>query len=375
MANISVKDVDGILNKLENGEYTCYFFLPDFEKESGGVKLAYDHVRCLNKNGFKATVIHQKDGFKPEWLKEYYPVDDDGNFEDIPMLYLDGGNLPINMEDFFFIPEGFPNIMENLAQQNAPCKRIVFCQNWYYVLNALSPGDTWIKYGITDCMSVSKSQSEYLKLIMPQLNLKQVYGHIPSDVFYPPETMTDKKMQVAFIPSRDGGTKSYNVIKTFYALYPHFKFVQFAEIKGLPRDDYASLLRESAFFVHFDEYSSWGTAPIEAFLSKTLVAGWDGVGGREYMTTDNMWIVPNGDILRLAMAMGNMIEAFMTDDIKEDTWKHMATACENYSMESEKDSIITAHSEYREERLVEIQKMRVLVAAVEEEAAKEETNE
>ena len=363
MATITTKDLDNVIEKLEEGNYTSYFFLPDFEKESGGVKLTYDHVRCMNENGFKAVVIHQKEGFKPKWLEDYYPKGEDGNFENIPMLYLDSGNLPINIEDFFFIPEGFPNIMENLAKQSAPCKRVVFCQNWYYVLNALPPGIFWRHYGIEDCMSVSKVQTDYLNMIMPGMKFKQVYGHIPSDVFYPPEKMTDKKMQVAFIPSRDGGTKAHNVIKTFYALFPHFKFIQFAEVRDLPKEDYATLMRESAFYAHFDEYSSWGTAPIEAFLSKTLVAGWDGFGGREYMSTDNTWIVPNGDILRLAMAIGNMIETYMTDGIKDETWEAMETACINYSRESEKDSIITAHGEYRDERIAEMQKMREIVEA------------
>jgi len=365
MANISTKDLDKVITKLEDGKYTSYFFLPDFEKESGGVKLTYDHVKCMNENGFNATVIHQKDGFKPKWLEDYYEADKDGNFENIPMLYLESGNLPVNMEDFFFIPEGFPNIMENLAKQNAPCKRVVFCQNWYYVLNALPPGVFWKHYGIDDCMSVSKSQTDYLKMIMPAMKYKQVYGQISSETFYPPEKMTDKKMQVAFIPSRDGGTKAHNVIKTFYALFPHFRFIQFAEIKDLSKDEYAKLIRDSSFFCHFDEYSSWGTAPIEAFLSKTLVAGWDGVGGREYMNTKNCWVVPNGDILRLAMALGNLIETSMTDGITDENWEAMAIACENYSKESEKDSIIQAHNEYRDERLIDIERLKTLVISVE----------
>ena len=40
MANITPQDMDNVIGKLENGDYTSYFFLPDFEKETGGVKLA-----------------------------------------------------------------------------------------------------------------------------------------------------------------------------------------------------------------------------------------------------------------------------------------------------------------------------------------------
>jgi hypothetical protein len=348
-------DLQGIITKIENGESISYFFLPDFEKESGGMKLAYDHVKAMNENGFNAKVLHQKEGYFPKWLEAYYDLNEDGTFKDIPIVYSEGDEpLAIGMEDFFFIPEGFPQVMENLAKQNAPCKKIIFCQNWYYVLNSLPPGVFWDSYGITDVMSVSNSQSEYLKLIMPFLKIKNVIGNIDSEVFSPPETMTDKKLVVSFIPSRDNGVKSYNVIKTFYAIFPHFRFIRFAELKGMSKDDYVKALRESAFYAHFDEQSSWGTAPIEAFNCKCLVAGWDGVGGREYMNTDNMWIVPNGDIIRLAMAIGNMIETYIVDEVPDKIWEEMEKATMMYSKVEEKDSIIRTHGEYRDERIKEL---------------------
>lgn len=371
---IKHEEMEAVISDVESGNYTCYFFLPDFEKESGGVKLAYDHVKCMNENGFNAVVVHQKQGFLPAWLKDYYETEEDNDqaLKNIPIVYLDDGNLPIRIQDFFFIPEGFPQVMENLAKQNAPCKKIIFCQNWYYILNALPPGLFWQSYGINDCMSVSKIQSDYIKMIMPSTNVKNVIGHIDDETFYPPEHMEDKKMQIAFIPSRDGGQKSYNVIKTFYAIFPHFRFMQFKELKGLPKDLYAESIRESAFYCHFDEASSWGTAPIEAYLSKTLVAGWDGVGGREYMNTDNTWIVPNGDIIRLAMAIGNMVETYIMDDISEKTWTEMEKAAMMYSKQEEKDSIVRVHNEFREERMVELQEIKERLKALEEmEEAKE----
>lgn len=350
--------IQEVIDKVENGDYKCYFYCPDYEKPSGGIKVLYDHVKCMNENGFNGVVIHKKTGFRPEWLDEFYEIDaETGQYKGIPTIYLDDENLGIGMEDFFFIPEGIPNVMKNLAEQNAPCKRIVFCQNWYYVLNSLPVGVYWNHFGITDCMSVSNIQSDYLKMIMPFLKIKNVVGHIPDDVFYPPEKKTQKKLQVAFIPSRfDNGTKSANVIKTFFSLYPFLRFIEFKQVGGMTNEQYAELLRESAFYVHFDEYSSWGTAPIEAYLSKCLVAGWDGFGGREYMNPDNTWVVPNGDILRLAMAIGNMIETYLMDDVKDKTYQEMEAATMLYTREAEKDSILKTHNEYREERVKELEK-------------------
>jgi hypothetical protein len=357
---ITVKQLEAVYGDLENQDYNIYFYVPDFDKPSGGVGLTYDHVRILNENGFNANVLHTKKDFKPEWLGE--------RGENIPIVYLEEKKLELRMQDFVFIPEGFPQVMENLHKQKAACKKIVFCQNWYYVLNSLQPGQFWNQFGINECMSVSNIQTEYLKAIMPFLRCKQVVGSIDNDKFFPPENLEDKKPVVSFVNNRDP-MKAHNVIKTFYAIFPHFRWIQFNELKDLSNEDYSAAIRESAFYIHFDEVSSWGTAPIEAYLSKTLVAGWDGVGGKEYMTNDNIWLAPNGDIFRLAIAIGQMIETWLLGEVKDETWSAMEKATLMYTKEEEKDSIVKAHTEYRDERMEEIERFKTLVSE------QEKTNE
>lgn len=366
-------DIKRVIEKLEEGEYKCYFFCPDFDKPSGGVGLLYDHVRIMNELGFPAVVLHQKEGFKVSWLGE--------RAEGVPIEYLQDGSLQVNMEDFFFIPEGFPNVMQMLQEQGVPAKKIVFCQNWYYILNALQPGQTWQSLGIGDCLSVSQWQTNYIQAIMRGMRCKNVVGSIDPEVFFPPESMLDKKPVVAFYPSRDGGTKAANVIKTFYLLFPHFKWIQFRQLGGMPTEDYAAVLRESAFYVHFDEYSSWGTAPIEAWRSGCLLAGWHGEGGMEYMRPvnqsgdkdkpqGNTWLAPNGDIVKLALQIGNMIETFITNSVDPGIRRQMEIACENYTVEAERDSIQQVHNEYREERIAELTVfMKRLPEEAEEEVA------
>ncbi|MFW9875186.1 MAG: hypothetical protein ACFFG0_18935 [Candidatus Thorarchaeota archaeon] len=340
------------IHSLEEGEYHIYFFCPDFEKPSGGVGLLYDQVKILNDLGFNAIVLHDKEGFIPEWLED--------RKENIPIKYLSTGDLNLKVEDFIFVPEGMPNIVENLRKQNVSSKIIFFCQNWYYVLNALSPGMTWINLGVKDCLSVSRSQSEYLRMIMPYLRIKEVVGSINFDRFYVTK-QEFKKPVIGFLPSRDGGLKSTNVIKTFYAMFPQFRWIQFRQLSGLGNDEFAEAMRECAFYCHFDEASSWGTAPIEAFRSGCLVGGWDGVGGIEYMRPvrddneiGNMWLVPNGDILKLTFALGGMIEAWIADEVPEFVWKNMEIASSNYTAEAERDSVQRAHNEYRDERVKEL---------------------
>ena len=165
---LDIQDLQGVISKLEGGDYMSYFFMPDFDKPSGGVGLTYDHVRVMNENGFKACVLHTKKGFVPEWLGK--------RREGVPVKYVEDNDIRLNMQDFFFIPEGSTDVMENLMKLNVPCKRVVFCQNWFYVLNTLLLGVYWNAFGIVDCMSVSQFQTEYLKAIMPFLKLKNVVG-------------------------------------------------------------------------------------------------------------------------------------------------------------------------------------------------------
>jgi len=353
---VTKQELDQVGEKIERGEYTSYFYLPDFDKHSGGIQYVYNHVKRLNQEGFKAVILHTKTGYKPEWLKDWFEQDEDGNFVDINIEYLDKGEMKLNMEDFFFVPEGYPKLMDQI--KNAPCKKIVFCLNWYYVLNALDPGVFWDSYNFRDCLSITQSQTDYLKMVMPFLNIKNVVGQIDNTVFTPPEKIIDKKMTVAFIPSRDGGLKSHNIIKMFYAIFPHLRFINFVEVKGMDKDTYAEVLRDSAFYVHFDEASSMGTAPLEAWLSGCLVAGWDGVGGSEFMSPKNTFLAPNGDITRLALSIGNMIEAYLMDDISQEFIDDGLQQCERYTIETERESILKAHNEYKEERIEELKRFR-----------------
>ena len=47
---------------------TIYYWSPDYTSAVGGVKILYRHVDILNKNGFNASVIHRKSGFRCTWF-------------------------------------------------------------------------------------------------------------------------------------------------------------------------------------------------------------------------------------------------------------------------------------------------------------------
>jgi predicted O-linked N-acetylglucosamine transferase (SPINDLY family) len=343
-----------LIEMVESGSGTRWFFVPDHAKESGGVKLIYDQVRCLNRHGHRAVIVHRQDGFVPTWLLPFFEQDSEGRLVDVPVVYGAPSDIPVQPWDTALIPEGFPDIMTDQHLVASTCHRVVLCQNWFYVLNVLPVGVTWEHFGIRDCLSVSQTQTDYLRELMPELRYQQVVGHVSNEVFHPPDDPAVKRLRFAFIPSRDGGLKSDNVIKTFHALHPDLRHVEFVELSGMPVDVYAAVLRESAFYAHFDETSSWGTAPIEAFLSGCLVAGWDGVGGREYLSEENAWLAPNGDIVGLARAMGRLVREHLAGSIPRTVDEHMAAATRLYTLDAEERSVLAAHAALSANRLSDL---------------------
>lgn len=349
---INRQDLEKVISKIRSKEYKTYFYLPDFEKHSGGIRLVYRTVKLLNDMGFNAVILHTKHGFKLDWL--------DNDLKNVPISYLtdDHGDhiqLEVHMEDTFIIPEGFADVMEQTREM--PAKRFVLCQNWYYVLNSLQPGVYWDSYGIFDCISVSKKQTDYLKAIMPFLRIKDLQPGVDQEFYHKPESKCDKVPIVAFVPTRDGGLKGVSVIKHFYALHKNLRWIQFRELKDMSNDEYAKTMRECAFFLHMDETSSWGTAPIEAFNSGTLVAAWDGYGGREYMNDNNTYLAVNGNIFDLARKLGDMINEYLTDSISNSRWLAMKEAADIYSQQRETDSIRKIFTEIEDDRIKEMNEL------------------
>jgi hypothetical protein len=218
--------IESVIEKVKNVDFNIYIYCPAMAAPSGGIGVLFKHARILKAAGYKPVIIyepredakasynesmkHKKkiavyEPFNPTWA---------GDLSDLKFQCLGEGDikfnngktekcapLTLNPEDFMIIPEGFPNIMERTAQIG--CKRIVMAQSWYYILNALSIGQTWRNFGINDVISVSDGISQYINTIMPGMNIKQFSQSIDRNLFKP-VSMIDK------VPLNTGGLDSTN---------------------------------------------------------------------------------------------------------------------------------------------------------------------
>ena len=145
--------VESVIQKVHNNESKYYFYCPPLNTPSGGIGVLLKFAKILKDAGYNAQVVYEPkqdqrasfeetrkynkqvdvfERFQPNWLDfdisnlEFFPLGDK------PILYADGTKeeckpLNVNPEDFFIIPEGFPNIMKKTM--GVSCKKIILAQN------------------------------------------------------------------------------------------------------------------------------------------------------------------------------------------------------------------------------------------------------
>lgn len=376
--------IDSVIKKIESNNFKIYYYCPPMNTPSGGIGVIFKQAKILQNAGFNVTVIYeprqdakasyqesQKKAKKIEIFERFNPSWIGSDAEGIKLQPL--GNtefrfndnttekvevLSVNPEDFVIIPEGFPNVMERFTQ--IPCKKIVFAQSWYYILNAMSVGQTWKQWGIEDVISISDGITEYLNVIMPGMRVKNYSQSIDRNLFKP-KALSGKFPKIAFMPGRtqDAILKTYNVIKTFYAFYPQYRWIRFDELKGLSKEEFAERLSESSMVLYTDEIAGFGTMPLEAMACNTHVVGWTPLGGKEYMNGTNGFWAHNGEIFQLAELLGVAVERLLSGQLDQpEVTEEYKKTLERYNPESEKQSILQIYNEYKNERIEELKHLK-----------------
>jgi glycosyltransferase involved in cell wall biosynthesis len=376
--------LDEVIGRMNSNNFKIYYYCPPMNIASGGVSVIFRQVNILKENGFNSCIVYEPridnkasyeesqkqkkqvnvfEKFDTSWLgKEADNIDlvilGEGDIKFNDGTTQKGTQLVVNPEDFVIIPEGFPNVMEKFSQ--IACKKIVLAQSWYYILNAMQIGQKWQQFGIQDVMSISNGISEYIKAIMPGLNVKNCTQSIDTELFKR-YSLTEKFPKIAFMPGRsqDAVIKTYNVIKTFYSFFPQFRWIRFDELKGLSKEEFAERLGSSSICLYTDEIAGFGTMPLEAMACGTHVVGWTPLGGKEYMNADNGFWAHNGDIFQLAELLGVAVEKMLTGQLdSEEVLKQYDITLEKYTKETEKNSLLKNINEYKNERIQELQKLK-----------------
>ncbi len=346
---VTPEQLRSVIDKIKKKESNLYFYAEDAQQFDESVLFVYQHVAMLIELGYNATIVHSTDGFVPDWVNEYM------SFDKIPVKYFAAGEFDIRIEDFFFAPEFATKLMESIS--SAPCKNVIVVGNWFKILQALEPGVYWDTYNIRTAISLGIETSDYVKAIMPFASVATLTHPIDDPVFHKPESMTSKKMTVAFSSSRDGGNKSSNAIKTFYALYPYLRFVQFINISGMEKEARAAVMQDATWFATFDEFATHPIHQVEAIKCGCLLVGWDGLNCTTTINSKTAVVVPNGDVFRAGLAIGGVIEEYILNTTPTSRIEAAEEAASEYAISKGKEKNALIYEELLNTRIKELEEL------------------
>lgn len=304
------------LSKMENKDFNVYFFTIDSKgAHSGYLTYIYETAYHLKKMGYNVHMLHQEHDFVGvgSWMGEEYAS--------IPHHNIEKEKINISVSDILFIPELLSNVMKHT--EKVPCKRVVLLQNFDYLTQIIPAGQTWLDFGIKDCVCTTDYLSEKVEGVFPFVKSRVVSPLVNEELFNAP---TEPKKLIINVVSKDQ-TDINNIVKPFLWKYPMYRWVAFRDVRGLSKEDFANSLKEAAFTIWFDKGTYFGYSAIEAMRCRSIVIGkvperipsWMRNG--EDFANNGVWFYDDDDIYDL---IAGAIESFIKDGIHEDVYTEMS---------------------------------------------------
>ena len=268
------------ISNMKEKKSRLYFVVQDTKGNAkASVRYIYEMAMALKKNGYNPIILHEKPEYfgVSTWMNEEYMTE-------LPHMSIDGTSLEISPDDLIIIPEIYGFIMDQITK--LPCGKVVMSQAYDHIFETLQPGQTWSQLGFYKCITTSEKQKEYLGNVMRQISVDVIQPAI-SDTFkkseFPPKTIVN-------VHTRDQ-RDTVNLIKTFYAKFPQYRWITFRDLRGLSEKEFAEAMKDSFVSIWIDQTSSYGTFPLESMKMGIPVIGLVPDIIPEWMNEDNgLWI-------------------------------------------------------------------------------------
>ncbi len=337
---------------------TIYYLCPEHSTPVGSVRVIYQHVDVLNRNGIAAYVVHSNPGFRVTWFENQTTIVYwRGSVIDrlhgkikrrfqpgqtVELRIKGGQRTVIDSEDLIAVPELYG---PDLAwQYGKGIKKVVLNQNCYLTFNGYSLNkDRLISpYHDPDTLATlvnSKDGEDYLRHAFPELSLHRFRLSIDPNTFY---YQAEKKKQlcVSRIKNQQDAMQVINILK-FRGVLEDFEILPFI---NLPQAEVAKIYRESALFLSFGYPEGFGLPAAEAMASGCVVIGFHGGGGREFINPEFSYPIEQGDILGFAKTVEHVIKAYrQAPDTMAQKGRQAADFIRNtYSLALEEQEIVSA---------------------------------
>ncbi len=306
-----------------------YYYCPDLNLPSGGVRTLYRHVDLLRKAGLDAKLLHNNPGFRCTWFQN-----------DTVVEYVNSSSLEFSESDFIVLPE----ILGPQMTMFAPgIPKIVFNQNAYYTFNGYDfdldgNPSPYASPDVKAVLVVSEDNYNYLKWVFPGILLRRVVYSLNQKLFY--YDSSQKENLIAIMPRKGfpDALQIFNILKYRGTLRGWNVIL----IHDQSEEDAAKMLRKSRIFLSMLYHEGCPFPPMEAMACGCHVIGYSGRGGDEYFTEQVCRKLEPGDVCGVARAIEELIEISDSDPCR--TKKQSVDASQailaKYSVENERTQLL-----------------------------------
>ena len=326
-----IKIVESNISKLENKDFTLYFFILDTKgNPSSSLEYIYKTALFLSQKGYKVEMIHNEKEFVgvEEWLGKEYA--------ELPHKNIDTDNVELGPSDFLFVPEIFSNVLVRTKKLN--CKRVVLVQNYNHITEFMPVSQTLGGLGVTDAIVTTQVQEEKIKKFFPE-----VRTHIVSPSISPVFRANDKPRDLIINLITKNQENVNKIVKPFYWENPIYKWVSFRELRGLPQEVFAEGLRTGAVTIWIDDDSNFGTALLEAAKCGGIVLAKTPTHPADWMLDENgdftdsvIWFEDIDDVPDMLVSI---VRSWTLDAIPEKIYEDQSKVYDLYTEEQMKNEI------------------------------------
>ena len=313
-----ITKLENSINNMKQKLSRIYFIVQDTKGNAkASVRYIYQMAMELKNEGFNPIILHEKPDYYgvSEWLGEEY-------MNELQHKPIEGTNLDVSPEDIIIIPEIYAFVMDQIT--NLPCGKIVLCQSYDYIFETLQPGQTWPLLGFLKCLTTSENQKEYIKNVVRNVSVDVIEPTISNSFTkqeLPPKTIVS-------IHTRDHRDTT-NLIKTFYAKFPQYRWITFRDLRGLSEKEFSEAMKDSFVSVWVDQISGWGTFPLESIKMGIPVIGLVPNLVPNWMNEDNGVWINNKNMLPDVIA--DFIQNWLEDNINPELYTNMEKTSESLS--------------------------------------------
>ena len=277
-----------------------YYLAPEDDRPSWGNGLLYHHVRLLREMGFSAFVLHRRKGFRLSWFETRVEV-----------RYLDVGFRP-NRSDLVVVPE----VQAHLDDVHAiPCRRIVFVQGSFLILNGFEQAVNYRELGYVAAMAILPHVCDIVRRhcgLTPTLVPPFIAPYFFADN---EEISYQRHRRILLVGKpeyRHAGYFDYDIASKILGRHlrtrPEWRLL---ELAGYSHRQTANLMKESALLLNLNTLEAFNTTVPEAMAAGCVVTCYEAYGGRDFLRTgENAYVWPNNHVYPLLEHLCDLLDHY-----------------------------------------------------------------